>query len=128
MQLKWHEQLGQPECPYAERWILDLGLFSVRLHHFRHSDDPRAFHDHPWWFITLVLKGSYIDRSPDGDDLLTVGSIHFRPALHRHTVVTQGAWTIVLTGRHSRVWGFWPDGKFKRARRYFHKYGHHPCE
>lgn len=128
MKIAWKEQLGKQECPYAERWVLDLGLFSLRLHHFRSSDDPRAFHDHPWWFVTLVLRGSYIDRSPAGDDSLCAGSIRYRPALHRHTVVTDGCWTVLLTGRHKRIWGFWPDGKFKRSRRYFHKYGHHPCD
>ena len=93
----WKQQLGRPECPYAERWVLNLHLFSVRLHHFRRSDDARAFHDHPWFFVTLVLRGSYIDRSPSGDDLLRPGSIRFRPALHRHTIVTDGVWTLTIT-------------------------------
>lgn len=55
-------QLGDPNCPYAERWVLYLGpLGSIRLHHWFRSDDKRAKHDHPSDFITLVLKGSYTD-------------------------------------------------------------------
>lgn len=60
--LIWRQQLGDPKCPYAERWVLNLGpLGSLRLHHWFRSDDKRAKHDHPSDFITLVLKGSYID-------------------------------------------------------------------
>lgn len=128
MEVKWRQRLGRADCPYAERWVLDLGAFSIRLHHFLHSDDDRAFHDHPWWFVTLVLRGSYIDRSPAGDDVLRAGSVRYRPALHRHTVVTEGVWTVLVTGPQERVWGFWPEGKFRRSSRYFRKYGHHPCE
>jgi hypothetical protein len=88
---KWGEWLGRPECPYLRRWAFNVGLFSIRVHHFMRSDDARAHHDHPWWFLTLVLRGAYYDISqgPEGEviDHLTPGSIRFRPALHRHTVV-----------------------------------------
>lgn len=132
--LTWRQRLGNPECIYAERWILDLGpLGSLRLHHFLRSDDARAHHDHPWWFLTLVLKGSYVDESPEGNDRLTAGSIRFRPALHRHTVRTSGVWTVVLTGPKRRKWGFWeprPDGtkKFRKSNKYFFMHGDHPCD
>lgn len=59
------EELGRPECPYLKRWLAQFGFFSVRLHHWRGSDDTRALHDHPWWFITLVLKGGYFDVAED---------------------------------------------------------------
>src|ERR1039458_8537253 len=128
--ITWKQQLGRPECPYAERWVLNLHFFSVRLHHFRRSDDARAFHDHPWWFLTLVLKGGYTDRSPQGDDHLSVGSVRFRPALHRHTIVADpgGVWTLILTGKQARRWGFWVNNKFKKSNKYFFEHGHHPCD
>lgn len=60
----WREPLGRPECPYAERWVLSLGrLGSLRLHRWFSSDDKRAPHDHPSDFITLILRGAYIDVS-----------------------------------------------------------------
>jgi hypothetical protein len=100
------------------------------VHHWLASDDPRAFHDHPWWFATLVVRGSYLDRSPAGDDVLHPGSVRFRPALHQHTVFPfpGGAWTVMITGPKTRVWGFHHDGKFVKANKWFAKYGHHPCE
>lgn len=131
--LTWRQKLGRPECPYAERWIFDAKLFSLRLHHFFRSDDARAHHDHPWWFLTLVLAGSYVDDSPAGQDRLTPGSIRFRSAHHRHTVVTSGVWTVLLTGPQQRVWGFWErrkDGtlRFRKSWRWFFDQGHHPCD
>lgn len=128
--VKCGERLGRPECPYLRRWVLALGLFSVRVHHFYRSDDARNHHDHPWWFVTLVLKGGYTDVSEGRLDHLRPGSMRFRPALHRHTVQTDpgGVWTLVLTGPNRRTWGFWVKGRFRKANKYFFEHGHHPCD
>lgn len=124
------EPMGLAECPYMRRWVLDFGLFALRIHRWESSDDYRAFHDHPWWFLTLVLKGSYVDVSPEGHDLLTAGSVRYRPASHKHTVEIQtpGTWTVLITGKPLRRWGFWVDGKLLRRDKYFAVHGHHPCE
>jgi hypothetical protein len=127
--ITWGERLGRPECPYMRRWVLNAHWLSLRLHHWYSSDDHRAFHDHSWWFVTLVLKGRYVDVSPSGREPMRPGAARFRPAPYRHTVEVApgGCWTLVLTGRRSRRWGFYPDGRFRRANKYFAKYGHHPC-
>lgn len=129
LQFRWNEPLGIPECPYAYRWVLIFFGYSIRIHNFLRSDDKRYFHDHAWWFLTLVLKGSYTDVSPEGDDVLKAGSIRFRKAKHSHyvKVAEGGCWTILITGKPIRNWGFWVDGKFKRPLKYFHKFGHPPC-
>jgi hypothetical protein len=110
--------------------VLEYRHFSIRLHHFIASDDDRGFHDHPWWFVTLVLKGSYIDWSPAGQDRLGIGSVRYRPAYHKHTVLTDGVWSLVVTGPKIRAWGFWDHvtGKFVKANKWFFTRGHHPCE
>jgi len=125
-----------------------LGIGSIRVHHWYRSDDKRAPHDHPWWFLTLVLKGSYEDwgypeRTAKGAprldcktiDRLQRGSVRFRPAYHVHSVSVPpgGCWTILLTGAERKQWGFWTrrkDGavRFLRSSRYFRKHGHHPCD
>ena len=127
--LKWHERLGLPECPYVIRWRMELpGIGSVRVHHWLGPDDDRAHHDHPWWFVTFVVKGSYDDHTPEGVEHLPAGSVRFRPMLHRHYVVpTPSAWTVLITGPKRRRWGFWPDGKFRKANKWFASRGHHPC-
>lgn len=130
MKITLGQLLGKKECPYIKRWVIDFGFFSIRLHHWLSSDDQRYLHDHPWWYISLVVKGSYIDRSDKGDTKRNPGSISYYPATHKHTVSVSsgGCWTILITGREVRDWGFWVKGKFKKRNRYFYDYGHHPCE
>jgi hypothetical protein len=125
----WGEPLGWAECPYVIRWIAETPWISVRIHHWTGPDDDRAFHDHPWWFLTFVVRGSYTDKNPAGDDHLRAPAIRFRPALHRHTVVPDpgGAWTVLLTGPIIRPWGFWLGEKFTKANKWFLSRGHHPC-
>src|SRR6266699_3045226 len=130
LQIKLAEKLGLPECPYLIRWRFDTRRGSVRLHHWIGPDDERAFHDHPWWFGTVVLKGGYTDHLPNGDDHVRGGSVRYRPALHQHTVLPDagGAWTLLITGPKIRPWGFWFDGKFLKANKWFAVFGHHPCD
>ena len=126
----WREPLGLPGCPYVIRWKIEAGSWSIRLHHWLGPDDDRAFHDHPWWFTTLVLRGGYTDASPAGREHLQAGSVRYRPALHQHTVFPDpgGAWTVIVTGRKVRPWGFWQAGKFVKANKWFASRGHHPCD
>lgn len=127
---EWGERLGVPTCPYVVRWMVQSPWGSLRLHHWLAPDDDRARHDHPWWFVTLVLRGGYVDVSPEGAEHLRASAVRYRPATHRHTVVPDpgGAWTIIVTGPQARQWGFWVKGKFVKSYRYFYRFGHHPCE
>lgn len=135
-QLRWNEALGSEECPYAYRWVLIFFGYSIRIHHFLRSDDKRHLHDHAWWFITLVIKGSYTDVSAGNDantvvrDTLNPFTLRYRKAQHRHyvDVPVGGCLTILITGKPLRKWGFWVNGVMKRPLKYFHKFGHPPCD
>lgn len=61
---------------------------------------------------------------------MTPGRIRFRPALHKHRVVTTGCWTLVLSGPKIRDWGFDVPGiGWLRQREYFRRFGGHAaCE
>jgi hypothetical protein len=128
--IKLRERLGLPECPYVTRWRIEFPFGSVRVHHWSGPDDPRAFHDHPWWFVTFVVKGAYADVSPRGRDLVKAPAVRFRKAEHRHTVqpFPGGAWTVLITGKPARAWGFWHDQKFIKANKWFATAGHHTCD
>lgn len=128
--ISWSEPIGLQECPYMRRWVLDFGAFAIRVHRWQSSDDTRAFHDHAWNFTTIVLRGSYVDISDHGEDLLTAGSVRYRPATHRHTVkiLRPGTWTLVVSGPVIRRWGFWVKNKLWKRDRYFATNGHHPCD
>lgn len=127
---KMNERLGLPTCPYLVRWRIETPWFSVRLHHWLAPDDDRAKHDHPWNFVTFVLKGGYTDVSPAGSQHLKAPAVQYRSAEHQHTVFPDagGCWTIIVTSKKLRPWGFWVNGKFKKANKYFLTFGHHPCD
>lgn len=119
--------IGNPECPILKRWTLKLPWSKIRLHHFYPNTSDRDTHDHPWWFITLVVAGSYDDVKLDGTtDHMKLGSMRFRSANHAHKTFagSNGAWTIVFSQREQRPWGFFPYGKWIPWQEYMMRYGH----
>lgn len=50
---------------YLVRWRLRLSteLCGVYVHRFLEPDVP-VYHDHPWNFLTLILKGGYTEHRP----------------------------------------------------------------
>ncbi len=122
------QYIGPEECPYMRRWLIQNRWGTLRLHHFLRSDDERALHDHPRWFITLVIKGKYTDVTAKGRDELHWFSVRFRPARHIHRVETDGAWTLVITGPWERHWGFWNNGVFSRWKAFLGEHGFAACQ
>lgn len=130
-EIRWKESVGLKECPYMTRWVLTLFGYSLRLHHWINSDDQRYYHDHPYWMLILILNGSYTDISPHKTDTLTRWSVRLRKATHKHKVkVDMECWSLLITGKVSRKFGFYIPGRTKLMRplRFFSRYGHNPCE
>ncbi len=103
--------IGNPDDPYLRRWwvIPRNRWFNIYLHHFRHSDDDRAMHDHPWWNVSILLKGRYLEHTPEGSFDRGRGSVVFRrpAALHRIELKAgETCWTLFITGPRVREWGF----------------------
>ena len=112
---------GKPHFVIGDRYLLHWYILprnrflNIYLHKFLHDDEDRALHDHPWWFISLMVKGSYIEKTSRGSNHRTAPSVAFRRAQHAHRVVLHRraeseivipCWTIVITGRVTRDWGF----------------------
>lgn len=110
-----HFIIGSRDNPYLHRWYIipRNPWLNVYLHKFLRDDEDRALHDHPWWFVSLMLKSGYDEVTPQGTLPRAAPSICYRPALWRHRVVLKRsndegvvhAWTLVITGRKSRNWG-----------------------
>jgi hypothetical protein len=49
---------------YMVRRAFNTPLGGVKLHHILRSDDDRDLHDHPWSFLSIVLKGGYWEHTP----------------------------------------------------------------
>lgn len=124
---------GQPEeingadrCPtYLYRWhIWKTRWFKCYLHHFVGDDWSLDAHDHPKRFISIGLKGWYIEERPN-----PIGTVWeefhapwFRtfPAEHIHRITTpsKNCWTLVIVLKDERKWGFWHEGIFIPWREY----------
>lgn len=92
----------------------------IYLHHILRSDYDRALHDHPWSFVSVMLKGGYWEHRPSGAD--RDGNIKSRrtwyqapailrrpaPSIHRLELPEgKTCWTLVFVGPKKREWGFW---------------------
>lgn len=107
--------------------VLQLFGIAVRVHEILRSDAGRHPHDHPWWFITVILRGGYIEtlyneRGRVKDvNYWGPGTILFRRATswHRLTLPQRGStWTLFITGPKSQGWGFNVNGKKVPHREY----------
>lgn len=126
---------------YLRRWYLMRfpKLFSIRLHHILLPDTDRDPHDHPWPFVSIILRGGYDEVwSPEADEFrrvfkhLWTWSAAQRPkrvrriSHHRSTDLHQitrfhrpgGAWTLFITGPERRVWGFQTSDGWMDYKRY----------
>jgi hypothetical protein len=129
---------GRNRCPtYLYRWfLLRTRWFKVYLHHFVGDDWSLDLHDHPKRFISIGLKGRYVEITPDpkygpGNGqprTKTFTSPWFRtfPADHIHRLrmvrkwngEPEECWTLVIVLRGTREWGFWHLGRFVHWRTY----------
>lgn len=135
-----HIVIGSGESPYMLRWYLipRNRWLNLYLHKFLSDDEDRALHDHPWWFVSLMIRGSYYETSEAAPSVFVSNireapSLAFRSATHRHKVALLRdlngqpipCWTVVLTGRNRREWGFWCPAGFVHWRKFLSQNG---CE
>lgn len=132
---------GRNRCPtYLYRWfLLRTRWFKAYLHHFVGDDWSLDLHDHPKRFISIGLRGSYVEWTPDShivglDEKFAIFNapwIRSFPAdhIHRLAMVRSGGangtpeklhdcWTLVIVLRGTREWGFWHLGRFIHWRAY----------
>ena len=98
-----HQIIGSPDNPYLLRWyvIPRNKRLNLYVHKFLRDDDDRALHDHPWWFVSVILRGGYIEHTESAEGRMVLlcrtsifdvrspwwrRSVGFRRATHRHMV------------------------------------------
>lgn len=97
--------------PYMKRWYIipRNRFFNIYLHEMWRSDDDRALHDHPWWWASWILRGSYYEHTKSHIQFFEAGSFRIRPAKFAHMLsLSLGAkpLTLFITGPKLREWGF----------------------
>ncbi len=93
--------------------VLETKVFRIYLHRILRPDEDRHLHTHPWNFISIILRGSYVERTKDRGLVtrLPLSVVH-RPADLPHKVekVNRPCWTLVVAWGRKRPWGFDVDG------------------
>lgn len=114
--------------PYLVRYSLfSCRFFAIKVHHILISDDD-CMHNHPWGFISLILKGAYLEHQiiERPDAIYPHRKIHFKIAkyykagsilirkpnsIHR-LILTKPVWTFVITFKKVQDWGFFTPRGF----------------
>jgi len=108
-------------------WLMQRFNISARIHEILRSDLGRHPHDHPFNYLTVILRGWYIERRyNDAGEIISAkmhgpGSVLFRRAgsWHKLQLVTGPVTTLFITGRkESNAWGFNVDGVKVPHKRY----------
>lgn len=91
---------GHNVCPtYLFRWtLLRTWWFAVYLHHFVGDDWSRDMHDHPKRFLSIGLRGRYVEETPEYEN--------------------EDCWTLAVVFKAVRPWGFWHAGQWVPWREY----------
>jgi hypothetical protein len=103
------------ELHFQRYRLLSTPWFNVYLHRILRSDQDAHFHDHPWHFRSLILRGGYQEHFTWYPDHKFVYSAEYEPGslvvrhaqdAHQLTLLTPEVWTLVLTSGRERVWGY----------------------
>lgn len=121
---RWMEINGRQEgVKYLTRlYLINTPWFGIKIHWFHAPDPDDHCHDHPWWFLSFLLKGSYQEKR---QEFVSVGrsymkvqdterqrkrfSIAFRRStdVHRITMCSRECVSLILNGPRQKSWAFW---------------------
>jgi hypothetical protein len=104
--------------------------FNIFVHKFLKSDTEDV-HDHPWPFLTVILKGGYYEWTPQfnskGEKIAEIarwygpGSVRWASASQYHRVELDPdveCWTLFMPGIKTRDWGFLVKNKWVQWEQY----------
>lgn len=105
-ELGWYE-IGERFTRYS---LFKSNWLNLYLHQLSCPNEHTLCHDHPWWFITVILWKGYLETTSGKEHRRYPGMVLYRPADHMHKVLTPfgTSWSLVITGPKGRDWGFKP--------------------
>lgn len=115
--LGWEHQftlIGESGRYLTRWWLLATPIGGLAVHRMDGPDARQVLHDHPFGFLSFVVRGGYTERRlrPREMDVVTrtiswfnampPWGAHYISRIHRNPT-----WTLVLIGPQVRRWGFW---------------------
>lgn len=105
----------RPDVNYLERLrIISTPLMSIYLHRIGTPDSRPTLHDHPWSFVSIILRGGYtevrLDKHTRAEtrrrirfvNVMRRDDAHYIERLHRTPT-----WSLLIVGSRRRTWGYW---------------------
>lgn len=105
----------EDDVVYLTRWwLVKTPWGGIMLHRMDGPDARTTIHDHPFPFVSIVLRGGYFEDRLDPMRMKVIRARHVRRfnVMRRddaHTIrllTRTPTWTLVFAGRHRRTWGF----------------------
>lgn len=115
----WHHQfdlLRYDGTMYLRRWwMIATPWFGVALHKMTNGDAREIVHDHPFAFLSIILRGGYVERrlNPRTMAIVEEHRVRWLNRVRTHDahsitrLLRVPTWTLLLVGRTRRTWGFW---------------------
>lgn len=119
------EIVSQEGKLHFQRWrLLSTPWFRIYIHQILLSDLDAHKHDHPWHFLSFILRGSYREvwsnhpdhayefssayssLPPEADRQARRIIRHHAQDAHQITLLTPSVWTLVLAYGRRREWGY----------------------
>lgn len=107
--------------------VISTPWFKIYLHKIYASDREAHMHDHPYDFMSLVLKGSYKEYYAIGPKwgevkekiyrFLQVNS-HNHEDIHKVEIIDGPVWTLFFVGKKTYDWGYQTELGFMSHERY----------
>lgn len=111
----WQKQIGWEEIgeDFIRFTLLKTPLGSIYLHRLIAPLDAHC-HDHPWNFLTIILRQGYWELHRGEWKWWGPGTILYRRAEDAHVVATpdsgKPSWSLVFVGRRLREWSILENG------------------
>lgn len=107
---------------HFRRWeILKTKWFSIWIHGIYAADQDKHLHNHPWDFKSIVLKGSYVEKTESGFVRQYSGKINIRNGANFHKILrltSPAVYTLFIVTPPKRTWGYKVGDKFIENEKY----------
>lgn len=112
---------------HFRRWrILETPWFNIYIHGIYKEDEEAHLHDHPWNYLSIVLRGYFSERTLNYDvitdenkkewksrrieeNVIGPSSFIYRKAESFHKIQklhSNAVFTLFFTGKRKREWGY----------------------
>jgi hypothetical protein len=107
--------LDDPTETYLTRWrVVQTPWFALYVHRFDGPDSRFVLHDHPWNFMSIVLRGGYtemrlnkLDRTVGEHTVKHINVVRRDDAHYITKLLRYPSWSLLLVGGRKRTWGYW---------------------